>query len=76
MNKNYIEPKIKRIELDQKQALLSVCSLTSGKYFFDGNKCLMVFIPTTTPAYCIQSVKGAKDSLASCNQWQTDTMPS
>ncbi|MDD4202175.1 MAG: hypothetical protein PHQ52_01780 [Candidatus Omnitrophica bacterium] len=55
--KKYIQPKIKVIELDSKQAILQVCKI-NGVYLTLAEDCVYVF-GGTVPIMCYNTPKGA-----------------
>ncbi|MDD4202497.1 MAG: hypothetical protein PHQ52_03430 [Candidatus Omnitrophica bacterium] len=74
--KKYIQPKIKCVELDPKQALLQVCAI-GGVYFEIGSQCGLVIWPTTYTATCNTGVKGNSELMGYSAKIQyTNDMPS
>ncbi|MDD4202537.1 MAG: hypothetical protein PHQ52_03630 [Candidatus Omnitrophica bacterium] len=70
--KKYIQPKIRAIELNEKQTVLQVCK-TSGRYFIGTTQC--AFMTHAAPATaCPNSVKGVANM--GYNTVEVQNMPS
>lgn len=74
MKKIYIEPKIKAIELDPRQAVLEACKI-GGQYFGGATEC-MYLIPATDIIPCPLSIKGTKKSIGPGTSRETNAQPS
>lgn len=74
LKKSYIKPKIKAIELDNKQAILQVCK-TGGQYWGAGSKCWYL-IPSVYVTPCPTAIKGTRKSAGPGTSRETLSQPS